>query len=107
MTDVPTTDRRRHQRYPLSAGVRVYHEPSRGDLPARAVDISDGGMLMYMPVSAPVKPGQPVRLTIRRMPAGLFEALGAKPLAARIVRVQRRGLLITGKLAVGVEFASA
>ena len=116
MTDVPTTDRRRHQRYPLSTGVQVYHEPSRGELPARAVDISDGGMLMVMPVSAPVKAGQPVRLRIRRMPAldrfgqgpaGPLGALGNMPLKARIVRVQRRGLLTTGRLAVGVEFAGA
>ncbi|MCJ7543146.1 MAG: PilZ domain-containing protein [Phycisphaerae bacterium] len=107
MTDMQKADRRRHHRRPLSAGVQFHHEPSAGDYPARAVDISDSGMLMYVPVSAPVKPGHPVRVTIhlahRRPDNGLGD-LDDTPRPARIVRVQREGLMITGKLAVGVEF---
>jgi hypothetical protein len=61
-------------------------------------------MLMYVPVSAPVKPGQPIRLTLRHVRTEQFGDLGGKPLDARIVRVQRQGVMITGKLAVGVEF---
>jgi c-di-GMP-binding flagellar brake protein YcgR len=104
MNDMPKADRRRHRRHPLSAGVRFQHEPSASEFPGRAVDISDGGMLMYVPVSAPVKPGQPIRLTLRHVRSKQFSELGDKPLDARIVRVQRQGMMITGKLAVGVEF---
>lgn len=110
MTDKPKADRRRHRRHPLSAGVQFYHEPSAGDYPARAVDISDSGMLMYVPVSAPVKPGHPIRVTIRsahRRPDDGLGTLDDTPRDARIVRVQREGMMITGKLAVGVEFLQA
>ena len=110
MSDKPKADRRRHRRRPLSAGVQFYLEPSAADYPARAVDISDSGMLLYVPVSAPVKPGQPIRVTIRsahRRPDDGLGALDDRPRDARIVRVQREGLMITGKLAVGVEFLPA
>ncbi len=110
MTDKPKADRRRHRRHPLSAGIQFYHEPSAGDYPARAVDISDSGMLMYVPVSAPVKPGHPIRVTIRsarRRPDDGLGTLDDTPRDARIVRVQREGIMITGKLAVGVEFLQA
>jgi hypothetical protein len=110
MTDSQKAERRRHRRHSLSAGVDFYHEPSAGDHPARGVDISGGGMLMCVPVSAGVKPGQPIRVTIRsahRRPDNGLGVLSDAPRLARIVRVQREGLMLTGKLAVGVEFVQA
>jgi len=97
-------DRRRHRRFPLSAGVQLHHGPSSSDIPGRCVDISDSGMLMYVPVSAPVRSGQPIRLTLTHIKAEQYKGLSDRPLKAKIVRVQRQGLLLTGKLAIGVEF---
>ncbi|MGA2264904.1 MAG: PilZ domain-containing protein [Phycisphaerae bacterium] len=107
MDNTQKTDRRRHQRHPLVAGVRFQHAPSASEFPGRAVDISDGGMLMYVPVSAPVKAGQPIRLTLRGVRTKQFGGLSDKTLDARIVHVQREGLLVTGKVAIGVEFLQA
>jgi c-di-GMP-binding flagellar brake protein YcgR len=107
MDHTPKTDRRRYPRHPLTAGVRFQHAPSASEFPGRAVDISDGGMLMYVPVSAPVKAGQPIRLTLRGIRAKQFSDLDDKTLDARIVHVQRQGLLVTGRVAVGVEFLRA
>jgi hypothetical protein len=60
---------------------------------------------MYVPVATPVKPGQPIRLTVAGPAPPEVTSLGQGPLEATIVRVERRGLLITGKLAVGVAFS--
>jgi len=107
MAGTPSTDRRRHQRYPLATGVQFYHGPTQREFPGRCVDISDGGMLMYVPAKLPVQPGQPIRLTVGTVSRPEFSALSEKPLDATIVRVDRHKLLSMGHIAVGVRFASA
>jgi hypothetical protein len=62
---------------------------------------------MYVPVSTPVKPGQPIRLSVTGPTPLDVSGLAESTLEATIVRVERRGLLTTGKLAVGVEFVPA
>ena len=64
MDATPKADRRRHQRYPLATSLQFYHGPSQRDFPGRCVDISKGGMLMYVPAGVPIRPGDPVRLTL-------------------------------------------
>jgi hypothetical protein len=98
-------DRRRHRRYPLARSCHFHHAPTQREFPGRCVDISESGLLMYVPVATPVKPGQPIRLTVTGPAPPEVGSLGEGPLDATIVRVERRGLLTTGKLAVGVAFA--
>lgn len=103
----PSVDRRQHRRYPLSTTVAFYHGPSQRDFPGRSVDISTGGMLMYVPAATPVQPGQPIRLTIGGGGRPEFAVPSDKPVDATIVRVDRHKLLSMGHIAVGVKFALA
>jgi c-di-GMP-binding flagellar brake protein YcgR len=107
MNATPSKERRAYPRFPLTTSVGFYHGPSHRDFPARCIDISRGGMLMYVPATTPVQPGQPVRLAVGSVSHPDFARLGRKPLDAVIVRVDRGALLAEGHLAVGVRFAEA
>lgn len=99
-----SAERRSCARYPLSTGVNFYHEPSRRQFAGRGIDISSGGLLMYIPPNTPVQPGHVVRITVGGVNRPEFSGLSEKPLAATIVRVDRTGLIEKGHLAVGVKF---
>ena len=99
------SDRRRHIRYPMATGVEFYHGPSRRKFPARSADVSRGGMLMFVPASTPVSPGQPIRVAVNRYTRAEFRELTREPVDATIVRVDRGGMLDGGgHLPVGVRF---
>ncbi|MFW6062456.1 MAG: PilZ domain-containing protein [Planctomycetota bacterium] len=104
MSSSPATERRQFTRHPLVTSVEFYHAPSKREFPGRTVDISRGGMRMYVPATAPVHPGQCVRLqagTLGETEAGDF---GEGKLDATIVRVDRRDLLDHGHIAVALKF---
>lgn len=107
MSKMPPQDRRKYPRYPLPTSVQFYHGPSQRDYPGRCVDISLGGLLMYVPAAAPVQPGQPIRIAVGGVPRPEFARLGGQPVDATIVRVNRMSLFSEGHLAVGVRFAEA
>lgn len=104
MTASPKAERRAHPRYPLATGVRFEHRTTGREMPARCVDISEGGMLMYVPATAPVQVGQPIRLDLRGSVRRELCHLADRPLEAKIVRVDREKLLSMGRVAVGVKF---
>ncbi len=104
MDATPTSERRVHRRHAFAGRVSVFHEPTQRAFPARSVDVSEGGMLMYVPVSTPVKAGQPIRLSVEGAEPSELAALGPEPVDCRIVRVDRHGLTTQGHLAVGVQF---
>ena len=99
-----SADRREHQRYPLATSVQFYHGPSQREFPARSIDISAGGMLMYVPAATPVQPGQAIRLKVGGIGRPEFAGLDENPVDATVIRVNRRALLAGGYLAVGVRF---
>ena len=105
MIDGPPKERRVSPRYGATAGVRFFHEPSSRDFPARCVNLSTGGLLMYVPAAAPVRPGQTVRLTLGQVDLPELAGLSAARVEAQIVRVDRNALLAEGHLAVAVRFA--
>ena len=105
MGEQPRQDRRKHVRYPLATTVEFYHGPSRRSYPARSANVSQGGMLMFLPVSAPVAPGEPIRLTVGGHNRPEFGALSERPLDATIVRVDRYKMLKSSHLPVGVRFS--
>jgi len=107
METTPHQDRRSHPRYPLATSIQFFHGPTQRDFPARCVDISLGGMLMFVPAATPVQPGQPVRVAVGGLSRPEFAPIGQKPLDATIVRVDRQKLLDEGHLAVGLRFAQA
>ena len=104
MPQGPSADRRQSPRHPLATTVEMFHEPSRRAYPVRSVDISEGGMLLYLPVSVPVDLGQSVRLTVGSEPRPELHGLGLQPREATIVRVDRKGMLRVGYIPVGVRF---
>ena len=107
MSEMPSTERRAHPRYPLATSVQFFHGPSQRDFPARCVNISQGGLLMYVPARTPVQPGQPLRLCVSAVGRPEFAPFDGKPVDATIVRVDRRKFIEEGHLAVGVRFAQA
>lgn len=100
-------ERRKHPRHPLATRVDVFHGPSQRAFPGRCVNISTGGLMMYVPAATPVQPGHPIRLTLGFVGRPEFAGLGDGPVDATIVRVDRDALLTSGHLAVGVRFAMA
>lgn len=107
MIDGPLKERRISPRHEAATGVRFFHEPSQRDFPARCVNLSTGGLLMYVPAAAPVRPGQAVRLTLGQVGLSELAGLSASQIEAKIVRVDRNTLLAEGHLAVAVRFAQA
>ena len=118
-------ERRQHPRRPLPAALSVDHAPSRRAFPARSVDISQGGLLMLVPATAPVQAGHAIRLRFGRASADAVPGgarTGEPPadpigrpdpadtilpsglVAAEIVRVDRARLLASGQVAVGARF---
>jgi len=107
MHGMAEVERRRHPRHPMATSVEFFHGPSRRSFPGRSVDLSAGGMLMYVPATTPVQPGQPIRLSMGSIDRPEFSGLGDGPIDATIVRVDRMPLLSKGHIAVGVRFAGS
>ena len=63
MCATASVERRQTRRYPVASNLRFVHQPSERRLPARSIDISDGGMLMYVPATTPVKEGHMLMVT--------------------------------------------
>ena len=105
MSGQAESDRRQFTRYPMATTVEFFHGPSRRNYPARSVDVSRGGMLMFVPATTPVAPGQPIRVTLGGYSQPELHTLSNKPVEGTIVRVDRGGMLEAGHLPVGVRFA--
>ena len=97
----PAAERRQYPRQPLSARVHLHHQASRREFPARSVDVSEGGLLMYVPATTPVSVGQVVEVRFEDPPAG---TPCGQTVAGQVARVDRQKLLAMGYLAVGVQF---
>lgn len=101
------TDRRRHARYPLNTRVGFYHAPTQREFPARCANISQSGMMMYVPAATPVQPGQPIRVSVDAVYRPELAGLSGEPIDGTVVRVDRMAMMRSGHLAVGVRFRGA
>ena len=104
MCAMASSERRQTRRYPVAASLRLLHDPSQRNLPARSIDASTDGMFMFVPATTPVKAGQPIHVTFGQVARAELSDLSDKTLPACVVRVDRKSLLVTGHLAVGVRF---
>jgi len=104
MDERPSSDRRQFVRYPLAATVQFYHCASRREFPARSIDMSRGGILVYVPAGTPVAPGQPIQLKLDVHGRPEFGRLSDSPLDGTVVRVDRAKMLSDGHLPVGIRF---
>jgi c-di-GMP-binding flagellar brake protein YcgR len=84
--------------------MRFHHVISDREYVGRTVDVSDGGLRMYVPAVAPLRTGQSIRLPLGEVGLPKLAPQGDRTLDARIVRVDRDGLAETGQVLVGVEF---
>lgn len=100
------SERRTTPRYNVGTRVQFYHDPTQRDFPGRSVDISAGGMLMYVPATVPVHSGQRVKVSVGLGGKPEFADLSQRPIDATIVRVDRNPLLSSGHIAVGLQFAA-
>ena len=105
MSEQSSTERRRHPRHPLATSVQFYHGPTQRDFPGRCVNVSAGGMLMYVPPNIPVQVGHPLRLTAAGASRPEFAGLRGQTVDATITRVDREKYL-SGHLGVAVRFAT-
>lgn len=105
MSDLFAVERRRHQRHPLATSIAFYHGPTQRDFPGRCMNISSGGMLMYVPPNVPVQVGQPIRMSAASVQRPEFAGLGGEPVDATITRVDR-GEYLGGQLGVAIRFAA-
>jgi len=104
MTEQTSTERRRHRRHPLPTSIQFYHGPSQRDYPGRCVNVSSGGMLMYVPPNVPIQVGHPIRLSTASMHRPEFAGLCGESVDATVTRVDR-GKYLSGQLGVAVRFA--
>ena len=100
-----SNERRRHARYPMSTSLQFHHGPSKREVPARSVDVSESGMLMYVPATTPVRAGQAVYVNLADI--GGRPVTDAAPVQATIVRVDRAEMTGKGYLGIGIRFAAA
>ena len=101
----PIQERRLHPRIPVAAGLRIYHPVAGREFPARAMDISPGGMCLRLPATAPVKEGQDLRLMqFNDEILGRFLSHDTT-VAATVVRVDRTDVPRLGQVVLGVKFA--
>ena len=107
MNRVQEIERRKHQRFPLCTGISFFHGPARRDFPGRSVDISESGLMMLVSPSTPVQVGQYIRVSVAAVPRPEFAGQAGQPRDATIVRVDRAGLLNTGRVSIGVKFNNA
>ena len=105
MVEKAPAERRVHQRYPLAGGVSFVHCPTKRRFPARCVDISRGGVQMYVPAAAPLKCGQPIRLDLPKVEQDELEQLDRQSVNCTVTRVDRSTLIEKGYLSVGLQFA--
>ncbi|MBL7219398.1 MAG: PilZ domain-containing protein [Phycisphaerae bacterium] len=89
----------------MSTSLQFHHGPSKREVPARSVDISENGMLMYVPAITPVRAGQAVYVDLANI--GGRPARGIGPVQATIVRVDRAEMTSKGYLGIGIRFAAA
>ncbi|MFB3891729.1 MAG: PilZ domain-containing protein [Phycisphaerae bacterium] len=104
MSSPPAADRRQFARRPLALAVRFHHVPTGREFPGRCIDISAGGMLMHIPPTAPVLPGQEIRIDLSALTGPDTAGVANPDTPAEVVRVDRRKLIPLGRIAIGVRF---
>ena len=104
MCATPMINRRRHVRHPQPASLEFEHLTSGECYVGRCVDLSEGGLLMYVPARVPIQVNQVVQLTPKGAGLPEFPGNGEAPIEATVVRVDRHSLLTMGHVAVGVRF---
>jgi hypothetical protein len=106
-------ERRESVRTATQGRAMFYHPSSGRELPGRTINVSRGGLWMYVPPHAPLRRGQEIQfLELPEMAGGRADeqaasASRARPLPATILRVDRATLVSAGRISVAVRFGPA
>jgi hypothetical protein len=101
-------ERRVDPRYNIDWPVSVWSEPQGRTFNGRGQNLSHSGVLVVLPLSVPLRPGQQVQMRIgprmnTREPIDTKKEPATR--AARVVRVQREPRFLDGLQMVGLRFA--
>lgn len=98
-------DQRRSPRTPVSWPVSVWHPKAARFFNGRSINISQEGVLVRMPLQAPVHEGQDLEINFPRSEAlGREKGCFARIKNARIVRIDRSEALDSATVNIGMEF---
>ena len=99
-------EQRRDTRTHLAWPVSVWLPEANRFFNSKSVNISKSGVLLYAPMSIPVRPGHIVELNFPRTTA-LAKRRGqfARIKSGKVVRVNRKSLLEGADIAVAIKFA--
>ena len=99
------TEQRKDSRSSVSWPVSVWIPQANRFFNGRSCNISKTGVLITLPVTAPVRPGQVLELNFPRTEA-LAKEKGqfARIKTGKVVRVDRKNLLEDAEVGVGVAF---
>ena len=98
-------EQRKESRSVLSWPVSVWLPEANRFFNGRSCNVSKTGVFMRLPLTAPVRPGQIVELNFPRT-AALAEEKGqfARIRKGKVVRVERKNVLETAEIGVGIAF---
>ena len=98
-------EQRKESRSVLSWPVSAWLPEANRFFNGRSCNVSKTGVFMRLPLTAPVRPGQIVELNFPRT-AALAEEKGqfARIRKGKVVRVERKNVLETAEIGVGIAF---
>ena len=102
-----TLEQRRDARTDLSWPVSVWLPEANRFFNSKTINISKGGVLLYAPMTIPVRPGHVVELNFPRTKV-LAKKRGqfARIKSGKVVRVNRKSLLEGASIGIAVQFVS-
>ena len=100
-------EQRKDARTELTWPVSIWLPEANRFFYSKSVNISKGGVLLYVPMSTPVRPGHVVELNFPRT-TSLAKKRGqfARIKSGKVVRVNRKSLFEGGDICVAVKFAN-
>jgi c-di-GMP-binding flagellar brake protein YcgR len=99
-----TVEQRSSVRVKAIGQCTLRHVSSGRDFPSRCLDISDGGMKLAVPLTAPLLCGHRVEISLPASISAGRNLAGGEWTSAEIVRVDRGKLVTDAALAVGIRF---
>jgi len=99
-------EQRKHTRSELSWPVSVWLPEANRFFNGRSRNVSRGGAYITMPMTTPVRPGHDIEINFPRTPA-LARQKGqyARIKSAKVLRVDREGVLEGACIGMAVEFS--
>jgi len=100
-----TVEQRKHMRNMISWPVSLWLPEANRFINGRSANISKTGVFISVPMTTPLRPGQPVEVNFPRTGALAKEKGGfARIKGGKVVRVQRDNILRNTSLGVAIQF---